>query len=74
VAGLVPADLHLFGVDRPGRVFLLGADETGRDEWTRVLFGAQVSLTVGLVGIVISFTLGSCSAVRAAISAAGPTP
>jgi peptide/nickel transport system permease protein len=56
--GLVPADRHLFGVDPPGRIYLLGADETGRDVWSRLLFGAQVSLTVGLVGIAISFTLG----------------
>jgi len=56
--GLFPSDRHLFGVDPPARIFLLGADDTGRDVWTRVLFGAQVSLTVGVVGIVISFTLG----------------
>jgi peptide/nickel transport system permease protein len=36
----------------------MGADDTGRDEWTRLLFGSQVSLTVGVVGILISFTLG----------------
>jgi len=56
--GLVPTDRHLFGVDPPARIFVLGADDTGRDVWTRVLFGAQVSLTVGVVGILISFTLG----------------
>lgn len=56
--GFLPADRHLFGVDAPGRIFLFGADDTGRDVWTRVLFGAQVSLTVGVVGILISFTLG----------------
>ena len=56
--GLVPADRHLFGVDAPGRIYVLGADETGRDVWSRLLFGSQVSLTVGLVGIAISFTLG----------------
>jgi len=56
--GLVPTDRHLFGVDRPGRIFLLGADDTGRDVWTRLLYGSQVSLTVGLVGIAISFSLG----------------
>ena len=56
--GLLPGDRHLFGVDRPGRIFLLGADDTGRDVWTRLLYGSQVSLTVGLVGIAISFTLG----------------
>ncbi len=56
--GVLPADRHLFGVDAPGRVFLIGADELGRDVWSRLLYGAQVSLTVGLVGIAISFSLG----------------
>jgi peptide/nickel transport system permease protein len=56
--GVLPTDRHLFGVERPGRIFILGADETGRDVWTRLLFGSQVSLTVGIVGIAISFTLG----------------
>jgi peptide/nickel transport system permease protein len=56
--GLLPSDRHLYGVEAPGRIFLMGADDTGRDEWTRLLFGSQVSLTVGVVGILISFTLG----------------
>ena len=56
--GVLPADRHLFGVDAPGRIFVLGADDTGRDVWTRLLFGSQVSLTVGLIGIVISFSMG----------------
>ena len=56
--GLLPADRHLFGVDVPGRVNLLGTDPAGRDVFSRLLFGAQVSLTVGLVGILISFALG----------------
>lgn len=56
--GLVPCDVHLFGVDAPGKLHLLGADEAGRDVFSRLLFGAQVSLTVGLVGILISFSLG----------------
>jgi peptide/nickel transport system permease protein len=56
--GLLPGDVHLFGVDPPGRVYLLGADEAGRDELSRLLYGAQVSLTVGLVGIAIAFSLG----------------
>jgi peptide/nickel transport system permease protein len=58
VLGLVPCERHLFGVDPPGRVNLLGTDPAGRDELSRLLFGAQVSLTVGLVGILISFSLG----------------
>lgn len=56
--GLVPSDRHLFGVDAPARVYLFGADAMGRDVFSRLLYGAQVSLTVGLVGILISFTLG----------------
>ncbi len=56
--GVVPADRHLYGVAPPGRVYLLGTDGFGRDELARLLSGAQVSLTVGLVGIAVSFTLG----------------
>jgi peptide/nickel transport system permease protein len=56
--GVLASDRHLYGVEAPGRIFLMGADDTGRDVWTRLLFGSQVSLTVGVVGILISFTLG----------------
>src|SRR5262245_7605650 len=56
--GLVATRRHLFGVDEPGRLFLLGTDGLGRDVFSRLLFGAQISLTVGLVGIAISFTIG----------------
>ena len=55
---VIPADRHLYGVEPPGHVFLIGADPFGRDVLTRLLYGAQISLTVGLVGIAISFTLG----------------
>jgi peptide/nickel transport system permease protein len=56
--GVVRSDLHLFGTDPPGRIFLLGTDPNGRDVFSRLLFGSQISLTVGLVGIAISFSLG----------------
>ncbi len=56
--GLLPTSVHLFGVDPPGRVLLLGSDSFGRDVLSRLLYGARISLTVGLVGIAISFTLG----------------
>ena len=58
IAGLIPCDVHLFGVAAPGRIHLLGADDTGRDVLSRLLFGARVSLTVGLIGILISFSIG----------------
>jgi peptide/nickel transport system permease protein len=56
--GVIPSDRHLFGVEAPGRIYVLGADDAGRDVWTRLLFGSQVSLTVGIVGIAISFSIG----------------
>jgi len=56
--GLLPADRRLFGVDAPERVYLLGADALGRDVLSRLIYGGQISLTVGLVGIAISFTIG----------------
>jgi len=56
--GLVSSDVHLFGVDGESRVYLLGTDSFGRDEFSRLLYGGQVSLTVGLIGILISFSLG----------------
>ena len=48
---------HLFGIDG-GRIYVFGTDSFGRDELSRLLYGGQVSLTVGLIGIVISFSLG----------------
>jgi len=53
----VSSDRHLFGV-ADGRANLLGTDPLGRDVLSRLLYGARVSLTVGLVGIAISFSLG----------------
>ncbi len=56
--GLIPSNIHLYGVDPPGRILLFGSDSFGRDVLSRLLYGAQISLTVGIVGIAISFTLG----------------
>jgi peptide/nickel transport system permease protein len=55
---LIPTDRHLYGVDPPYKIFLLGTDPFGRDELSRLLYGSQISLTVGLVGIAITFTFG----------------
>ena len=55
--GLFDADLHLFGADN-GAVVVLGADSFGRDLFTRNLYAARVSLSVGLVGVALSFVLG----------------
>lgn len=57
--GFIKSDVHLFGVDAPAKIFLLGTDTTGRDLFSRILFGAQVSLTVGLVGVVLALVVGT---------------
>ena len=54
----IPARLHLFGTDGPGKFNLLGTDEQARDQFSRLLYGGRVSLSIGLVGIAISFPLG----------------
>ncbi len=56
--GLVRMDRHLFSVDEPGRIYLLGADSRGRDIFSRILHGARVSLTIGILGVLISFGIG----------------
>jgi peptide/nickel transport system permease protein len=56
--GLFPTDLHLFGVDQSARIYLLGADSKGRDLFTRLLYGSRVSLSIGLVGVAVSFVIG----------------
>ena len=58
ILGLIPADLRFFSVDAPARVFLLGSDARGRDLFSRLWHGAQVSLTIGLVSVSISFAIG----------------
>ena len=55
---LVRSDVHLFGVDQPGRFFLFGSDLVGQDIFSRILYGAQVSLSIGLLGILISASIG----------------
>ncbi len=58
--GLIEADVHLFGVaDKDMGVFLLGTDRQGRDMLSRILIGAQMSLTIGLVGVFLSLIIGS---------------
>jgi peptide/nickel transport system permease protein len=55
---LIPTRVHLFGVEEPARLYLLGADSRGRDVFSRLLYGSRVSLTIGLVGVAVTFLLG----------------
>jgi peptide/nickel transport system permease protein len=54
----IPSNLHLFGTVGEGKINLLGTDEQGRDQFTRLLHGGRISLSIGLVGVAISFPLG----------------
>ena len=56
--GLLRADLRFAGVEAPGTLFLFGTDRLGRDMFSRTLAGARVSLTIGLLGVAISFVVG----------------
>ena len=56
--GLLKASTHLVCIDGPGTLFLLGTDRLGQDMLSRIIYGARISLTIGLLGILLSFTLG----------------
>jgi len=59
--GLFNADLHLFGIGAKQDqqdIFLLGADRLGRDMFSRIVYGARISLSIGLVGVFMSLILG----------------
>jgi len=55
--GLFESDIHLIGVEE-GTFFLLGTDKMGRDLLSRIIYGGRISLSVGLLGIAISFFIG----------------
>lgn len=57
--GIFSTNKHLIGPDNPNDpMFLMGADQTGRDLFSRIIAGTQISMTIGLVGVALSFVLG----------------
>ncbi len=56
--GLFEAKFHFVCPPENGTFFLLGTDRLGRDVFSRITYGARISLTIGLVGIAISFFFG----------------
>ena len=56
--GFIRTNIHLYGTVEEGYIHLLGTDRLGRDMLARIMHGASVSLSIGLVGVFISFVLG----------------
>lgn len=58
--GLFPTNIHLMGLEpgSDGTMFILGTDRLGRDMWSRIAMGTRISMSIGLVGVALSFILG----------------
>ena len=58
IAGIFTSRSHLFGVAQPARMFLMGSDAYGRDQFSRFLYGGQISLLAGLIAAILSVSIG----------------
>ncbi len=58
VLGKIASQRHLFGVDGGARLFLIGGDGFGRDEFSRLLYGGRTSLFAGILATLISLSIG----------------
>ena len=56
--GLIPGSFRFVCPAKDGQFFLLGTDRLGRDVLSRIIYGARISLTIGLLGVAMSFILG----------------
>jgi len=59
VFGIFKSGLHLFGVEYPARIFLMGTDSFGRDEFSRLLYGGRISLAAGLLATFIALLVAT---------------
>jgi peptide/nickel transport system permease protein len=59
--GIIPTNIHLFGLDPANpdaKVFLLGTDKLGRDQFSRILYGGRISLFIGLFSVAVFLFIG----------------
>ena len=56
--GVIPSQFKLICAPAEGNLYLLGSDRLGRDVLSRVLHGARLSMTIGLIGVTVSFVIG----------------
>ena len=60
VLGIIEWDIHIFGSSNPKeRLHIMGSDQRGRDLFSRIIYGGQVSLSVGIFGVLITIVVGS---------------
>ena len=55
--GLIEGSFHLVCPPEDGKFFWLGTDRLGRDMFSRIVYAARISLTIGIIGIALSFAL-----------------
>ncbi len=58
ILGIFRSDVRLFGVDDPARIYLWGTNNLGKDVFSRVLYGGQISLTIGILAVWVALMLG----------------